>query len=75
MRIRNLAILAGATAIAAAPLAAQQARTTAPVAAEEEIGGVSGIAGAALGVAIGAAIIFAFVELTEDDEPDAPISA
>lgn len=74
MRIRNLAIIAGAAAIAAAPLAAQssaaQPRVGAPVVEADDIGGMSGIAGAALGIAIGAALIFGLKELTDDEEED-----
>ena len=76
MNIRKLAITAGALAIAAAPLAAQstQARVAAPVDEAEEIAGMNGLAGALLGVAIGAGLIYGLIELT-DDEEDEPASA
>ncbi|MBB3035341.1 hypothetical protein [Alteriqipengyuania lutimaris] len=74
MPIRKLAIIAGAAAIATAPLAAQasatQTRIAAPVSEAEDLAGMNGIAGAALGVAIGAALIFGLKELTDDDGDD-----
>lgn len=73
MRFRNLAILAGSAAIAVAPVAAE-VRSAAPVGeAEELFGEDSNILGAALGVAIGAALVYGLVKLTDDDE-ETPVS-
>lgn len=75
MRSRPFAIALGATALLAAPLAAQAApvvaRVSAPVGDSEQIGGGS------LGIALGGLAAFAIaiaLVVTSDDDDDLPAS-
>lgn len=69
--IRKAMMTAAAASLLAAPLAAQDVtRTAAPVASENELGGISGMPlGEVLGLAAAIAVsVFFAMELLEDDD-------
>jgi hypothetical protein len=70
--VRNLITTAAAAALVAAPVAAQAApaRTSSPIAAEEDLEGNSWILPAIIGV--GLAIVIYLIIDSEDDLPTSP---
>ena len=74
MKLRNLAIAAGALSLATTPAIAEAAfnRSSAPVEGESEAAGGAGLL---IGILAATAVIGGIIVAASNDDPDLPVSA